>query len=288
MSNIKQGYKQTEFGEIPSDWEYCTFKDVLNTFSSGATPYRAIPEYYKGIKCPHCGRNMTGAISTKMKKKYGKDIHYYVCWNKGCKQNNSAKIVHESFGNTICGYGLPDDMTNLLVAQMKKTFAYMNQDSAEQTSSLKNRLTKIGKDIKQVEDNWAMATEQRQIDICKRKLNELDDEKELIENELQKVESISLNLPKYIEYGIKMKNNLFNIWQLAELGEKKKIQNLVYPDGIIFNKEIGLIEPLSVNKFIALNTCKPTDNTIKEKRTTSRNDQLSPFVPEAGLEPAQP
>ncbi len=30
MSNIKQGYKQTEFGEIPSDWEYCTFKDVLN------------------------------------------------------------------------------------------------------------------------------------------------------------------------------------------------------------------------------------------------------------------
>ena len=48
MSNIKQGYKQTEFGEIPSDWEYCTFKDVLNTFSSGATPYRAISEYYKG------------------------------------------------------------------------------------------------------------------------------------------------------------------------------------------------------------------------------------------------
>ena len=26
----------------------CTFKDVLNTFSSGATPYRAISEYYKG------------------------------------------------------------------------------------------------------------------------------------------------------------------------------------------------------------------------------------------------
>ena len=41
-------YKQSEFGPIPSDWNMCTFQDVLATFSSGATPYRAIPEYYKG------------------------------------------------------------------------------------------------------------------------------------------------------------------------------------------------------------------------------------------------
>ena len=45
---IPQGYKQTEFGTIPLDWELCAFKDVLATFSSGATPYRGIPEYYNG------------------------------------------------------------------------------------------------------------------------------------------------------------------------------------------------------------------------------------------------
>ena len=47
-NNIPQGYKQTEFGYIPLDWNICTFKDVLSTFSSGATPYRGISEYYKG------------------------------------------------------------------------------------------------------------------------------------------------------------------------------------------------------------------------------------------------
>ena len=46
--DIPQGYKQTEFGPIPSDWILCPFQDVLATFSSGATPYRGIPEYYKG------------------------------------------------------------------------------------------------------------------------------------------------------------------------------------------------------------------------------------------------
>ena len=45
---IPQGYKQTEFGAIPQDWGVWAFQDVLATFSSGATPYRGIPEYYNG------------------------------------------------------------------------------------------------------------------------------------------------------------------------------------------------------------------------------------------------
>ena len=45
---IPQRYKHSEFGLIPDDWVLCTFKDVLTTFSSGATPYRGIPEYYNG------------------------------------------------------------------------------------------------------------------------------------------------------------------------------------------------------------------------------------------------
>ncbi len=45
---IRKGYKQTEFGIIPEDWIICQFQDVLTTFSSGATPYRGIADYYKG------------------------------------------------------------------------------------------------------------------------------------------------------------------------------------------------------------------------------------------------
>jgi type I restriction enzyme S subunit len=48
MEEKVKNYIDTEFGKIPSDWRYCTFKDVIVTFSSGATPYRAIAEYYKG------------------------------------------------------------------------------------------------------------------------------------------------------------------------------------------------------------------------------------------------
>jgi len=44
----KPEYKQTEVGLIPGDWCLRKFEDVITGFSSGATPYRGRPEYYKG------------------------------------------------------------------------------------------------------------------------------------------------------------------------------------------------------------------------------------------------
>ena len=45
---VKPGYKKTEIGVIPEDWEIVCWEDVLSGFTSGATPYRGNPEYYNG------------------------------------------------------------------------------------------------------------------------------------------------------------------------------------------------------------------------------------------------
>jgi len=48
LNDVKVGYQQTELGIIPDDWTSCSFQDVLTGFSSGMTPYRGKPEFYKG------------------------------------------------------------------------------------------------------------------------------------------------------------------------------------------------------------------------------------------------
>lgn len=45
---LKEGYKNTELGLIPEDWEHLIFEDVVEGFSSGMTPYRGNKEYYTG------------------------------------------------------------------------------------------------------------------------------------------------------------------------------------------------------------------------------------------------
>jgi type I restriction enzyme S subunit len=45
---ILEGYKQTEVGVIPEEWDLKEWCDVASGFSSGATPYRAISRHYSG------------------------------------------------------------------------------------------------------------------------------------------------------------------------------------------------------------------------------------------------
>lgn len=43
-----EGYKSTDIGPIPQDWVFSTWSDVLEGFTSGATPYRANKSFYNG------------------------------------------------------------------------------------------------------------------------------------------------------------------------------------------------------------------------------------------------
>jgi len=45
---VAKGYKQTELGEIPEDWHFKTFGEVMKGFSSGQTPSRSIKKYFTG------------------------------------------------------------------------------------------------------------------------------------------------------------------------------------------------------------------------------------------------
>ncbi|WP_242672242.1 restriction endonuclease subunit S, partial [Enterobacter quasihormaechei] len=43
-----KGYKSSELGLIPEDWDVYTFNDLIESCSSGATPYRGNKSFYTG------------------------------------------------------------------------------------------------------------------------------------------------------------------------------------------------------------------------------------------------
>lgn len=48
MEVVSEKHKMTEVGLIPNDWDVKQFVEVMDGFSSGQTPYRAITDYYNG------------------------------------------------------------------------------------------------------------------------------------------------------------------------------------------------------------------------------------------------
>ena len=119
-------------------------------------------------------------------------------------------------------------------------------------------------------------------------LEKKEKERDEILSQLSEKDNSILNLDNYINYGLNLKDNILRLWRLANLGDKKRIQNLIFLDGLVYSKENDDIEPLSRNEFIFLFDSNSSSCEDTNKKTSHQNGDLSLFVLEAGLEPAQP
>ena len=79
------------------------------------------------LKCPVCGGNLTASLSTKMRKKYGKEVGYYVCSHKNCKCNVATKKANGLFEAWLDGISLPEEYSEILKTQLEKAFPILNK-----------------------------------------------------------------------------------------------------------------------------------------------------------------
>ena len=168
------------------------------------------------------------------------------------------------------------------------TFNELNKENQERAKAIKSNIKKKEKELEQVETNYALCNDARKQAICDKVIKRLDEEIRDLNNEFDKVNTGILNLDKYLDFAFKMRNNLFEMWQLQGLEGKRRLQNLVFPEGFIYDKNKADIEPIRVNEFFLLNYSFSNGNSNKNQRTSCENHSSSLRVLEAGLEPAQP
>ena len=237
------------------------------------------------LRCPVCGHNLTAALSTKMRKKYGKEVGYYVCSRKNCKCNVSTKKANSDFENWLKGIELPDAFVEVLEAQLRKAFPILNKSGQDEISAIKTNLSHKESEIEKVEYNLATASTPKIQEICEKQLLKLEAERERIAKELDERSQEILNLDNYIVFGLALKDNMLKLWQLSNLQQKRRIQNLLFPDGLVWSKENDDIEPVSKNEFLFVYGLKSSDCGGKKNGQTIFSDDLSALAPEPGLEP---
>ena len=237
------------------------------------------------LKCPVCGGNLTASVSTKMKKKYGREVGYYVCSRKGCKCNASTIKVNQKFEEWLEGISLPEPCEAILRAQLERAFPILNKSSMEEVKSIRANLTKVENDIDRMEYNLSNATTPKMQEVCERQLAKAESMRDEILRQLEEHDKSILNLSDYVNAGLEVKDNILKLWQLASLSQKKRVQTMIFPDGLVYDKENDDIEPLSKNEFLFVFDLKSVGYEEKEKGQTLISEDLSTFAPELGLEP---
>lgn len=206
-----------------------------------------------------CSEDLTPLTAYTVKKK---KIDYYKCNCKGCKTNISAKKLHGKYEELLSQYDIPqplvgmvhDVVSELLGENQSERLTNANilkKQLAERTNKLKKCKVRYGMgDI--YEDIYAMTVETLQEDIDR------------ITLELSKYGKDLSNLDKRINEVVVMCCHLASMWRDTDLVSAQKIQNLLFPDGILWDKAIDNYRTLSENAALAT-IRKITESYKREK-----------------------
>lgn len=104
---------------------------------------------------------------------------------------------------------------------------------------------------------------------------------EEIKNPKSKLSNLKKATNNAVEYAL----NLPQLWVSGDIQEKKRIQKII-PSRIRYNYEKHLYRTECVNTLLHAIPFLQKDFTENKNGTSSENQNLSHFVPEAGLEPA--
>ena len=167
---------------------------------------------------------------------------------------------------------------------MVYTYDYVTQEIRDNESQVKKELKKMESKINTIEERYAIG----EIDkpIYEKVISKYNVEKVDLESNLLNSTISSSNLQNAINTALDMSSNLTDIWTFGGLGQKKKIQNLVFPSGLGYDKSNGKVRTTRVNSIFS---CIP-EIAKKLKKTKNgkpvKSNQFSAWVTPARFEPA--
>jgi site-specific DNA recombinase len=226
------------------------------------------------IKCD-CGTMFTGY---EVKPK---GLHYYKCNRKGCKCNKSAKSLHQQYLGLLETYQIDSRLLPALQAALTGVFDELNAQHLEQQKEFRRQLTEVEKKLEQLEERYIF--EGLNKDLYEKFSVKLKGERKEIEAELEKAEKPLSNRKNFIELGLKMGVNLCGSWEKGDYRDRRRVQSVLFPEGVIFDKENQGYRTPRVNIFFSLTALFSSRLKEMKKGKTGAKHDFSLSVVHRGL-----
>ena len=166
---------------------------------------------------------------------------------------------------------------------MVYTYDFVTKEIRENEANVKKQLSQLKSKIDTIEERFAIGEIDKEI-YNKFKAKYESEEKKLELNLFSSTISSS-NLQIAIDKALKMSSNLSDLWASGDLPQKKKIQSLVFPSGIGYDKLKGKVQTKRVNSIFSAIPLLSTDLAkIKSGEPVDFN-QFSARVTPTGFKP---
>lgn len=182
-------------------------------------------------KHSECGTTFTGYLVKK------KGLYYYKCNKAGCNCNKSAKLLHQKFEEFLSTLKFSEALIDPIKVQLGYTFENLTEGQRESERILKTKLAEFQSKIETMEEKHAIGEINR--DVFEKFSGKYRIQMEKINEELEKSHKKVSNPKKLIDFAVKISSNIKTVWVNANYTQKLNFQKMVFPEGILFDKEKG-------------------------------------------------
>ena len=230
------------------------------------------------IKCSVCGVPFTGYIVKK------KNLYYYKCRTKGCKCNVSAKKFNSMFEQVLINFRITPEMQAPLLFAMVNKFEESVKGDRENEVALKEQLREVDKYLATIEeDHWVVKSlDKVRYENFRAKYSE---KKEKILRDLSDCTVSISNLEDELEKLLLICENINEIWTSAKYADKEIIQNLIFPSGLVYDRENNTFRTEEINEVFSLIARQMEVLEGNKKGFTPLDWDKSALVVRRGIEP---
>lgn len=208
------------------------------------------------MKCGECGTPFSGYLVRS------RGIWYYKCNRIGCKCNRNAVELNKKFENFLSNFHVLEKY----ISPVKDEFlaSMLNSDSSNKESEkqLKTHLAEINSKVEKLEEKFILEEIDKEL-YTKFKVKYQAEKKKIteeIEGLTYDLSNIENSLNKYCN----LLMNVPSLWEESDYNAKVELQNLLFPDGVLYYRTINDYRTSKVNGF-ALNLTLLANNLENKK-----------------------
>ena len=199
-----------------------------------------------------------------------KHIDYYKCTRKGCCTNISAKILHKKYAELLGTFGIPTALYDVVRQMIERLIDADSEDRVQRLAVLRKQRTECNNRLKKAKLRWATG-ENDDEDAYREALSLIQEQLDKVELEIEKCErNLSIHTED-IDVVFAMCCNLGSLWLSSPLELRRRLQNLLFPEGIYWDKEKRNYRTFSENAALDV-IRKITESCRKEKEENSEEN----------------
>lgn len=191
------------------------------------------------LRCHQCKEPMRGYIAKQW------NIPYYKCNTKGCKNNRNAHHIHQQFTKTLESYTIDSSLEPLLKDQLTQTLRHLLKGQEESNTALKKKREELHQKIERLEERFVL--EEISGELYHKYLPKLQEEQIKIEEELAQSKKGLSKREEMVDRIVDLARNLPKLWQQSNYYNKQKLQYLVFPKGMVYDRKNDVCRSEEVN-----------------------------------------